>query len=67
VLHDSWKLKANVPPQRSPPKFLSVLFVWGRSSSVSCGKFVSGVNRPVPSATDDVITLNVDPGGYRSR
>src|SRR6266511_3634116 len=67
VLHDFWKLSASVPPHRSPPKFFSVFVVCGSLSSVSCGKFVWGVNCPVPSATAVVMTLNVEPGGYRSR
>ena len=67
VLHDSWKLRASVPPHDSPPKFFSVFVVWGSLSSVSVGKFVSGENCPVPSATDEVITLKVEPGGKRSR
>ena len=70
TLHDSRKASAMVtvlapPRQSSLPKFCSVPFVSGRSSSCGFGHRLSGPN-PFSSAVDAVIILKVEPGRYSS-
>src|SRR5205823_1106403 len=66
ALHDTTKPSSRDPPQRSPPKFLSVRTVCGSGSSVRNGNCL--VTSTLPwIAIEAVTVLNVDPGGYTSR
>ena len=62
LLHEIWNACArSIAPDASPSKFLKY-----SPSTVSVGGHGAGVEpvRPAASSAVDVITLNVEPGGY---
>ncbi len=69
VLHETRRASASVIgslPHPSPPKLLMVAVVCGRSSASGAGRVESVVYCPLSRAAAAVISLNVDPGAYRS-